>query len=125
MLRHMNTAFHCVRFEILTTASMKMAVFWVVALYSLVEVYRRFRGAALMVGAASTSQTSVNFYTAQQPRRQRSSCSCMTSHLTPPVSSKYYNIASVFKNRLYGSYDEPVSLLQQLLYLLPNHHFST
>jgi hypothetical protein len=32
------------RFEILTAASMKMAVFWVVALCSLVEVYRRFRG---------------------------------------------------------------------------------
>jgi hypothetical protein len=34
-----------VRFEVLTLASMKMAVFRVVAPYSLVEVYRRFRGA--------------------------------------------------------------------------------
>jgi hypothetical protein len=32
------------RFEIPTAASMKMAVFWVVAPCSLVEVYRRFRG---------------------------------------------------------------------------------
>jgi hypothetical protein len=31
-------------FEVLTAASMKMAVFWVVAPYSLVEVYQRFRG---------------------------------------------------------------------------------
>jgi hypothetical protein len=34
-----------VRFEVLKAASMKMAVFWVVALCSLVEVYWRFRGA--------------------------------------------------------------------------------
>jgi hypothetical protein len=33
-----------VRFEVLTAASMKMAVFWVVAPRNLVEVYRRFRG---------------------------------------------------------------------------------
>jgi hypothetical protein len=58
-------------FEVLTAASMRMAVFWVVAPYSLVEVYRRFRGAcclhhngdeaALMMEAASTSETLVNF----------------------------------------------------------------
>jgi hypothetical protein len=49
----------------------KMAVFWFVAPCSLVEVYRRFRGAyclhhecsiALMMEAASTSEMSVNFY---------------------------------------------------------------
>jgi hypothetical protein len=34
-----------VRFEVLTAASMKMTVFWVVAQCSLVDVYRRFRGA--------------------------------------------------------------------------------
>jgi hypothetical protein len=50
---------------------MKMAVFWVVAPCSLVEVYRRFRGACchhqaitLMMKAASTSEMSVNFYQA-------------------------------------------------------------
>jgi uncharacterized protein YbgA (DUF1722 family) len=31
------------RIEVLTVASMKMAAFWVVALCSVVEVYRRFR----------------------------------------------------------------------------------
>jgi hypothetical protein len=49
---------------------MKIAVFWVVAPCSLVEVYRRFRAASiiramimvLMMEAASTSETSVNFY---------------------------------------------------------------
>jgi hypothetical protein len=33
-----------VRFQVPTAASIKMAVFWDVAPYSLVEVYRRFRG---------------------------------------------------------------------------------
>jgi hypothetical protein len=56
---------------------MKIAVVWDVAPYSLVDVYRRFRGTccfhhqggnvyqtfiALMMEAASTSETSVNFY---------------------------------------------------------------
>jgi hypothetical protein len=48
---------------------MKTTVFCDIALCSLVEVYRRFRGAyclghedALMVEAVSTSETSVNFY---------------------------------------------------------------
>jgi hypothetical protein len=46
---------------------MKMAVFWVVVPCSLVEVCRRFRGncwlmIALMMEAASSSETSVNFY---------------------------------------------------------------
>jgi hypothetical protein len=39
-----------VRFEVLTTASMKMAVFWVVA------------AIAMMMEAVSTSETSVKFY---------------------------------------------------------------
>jgi hypothetical protein len=54
-------------FDVLTAASMKMAVFWVVALCSLVEIYRRFGGTcclhhqiALMMEAASTYETSVN-----------------------------------------------------------------
>jgi hypothetical protein len=34
----------CVRFQVLTAASMKMTVFWDVAPCSLVDVYRRFRG---------------------------------------------------------------------------------
>jgi hypothetical protein len=49
-----------VRFQVLTTATMKMVVFWVIAPCSLVEVYRRFRGAcsiALMMEAASTFET--------------------------------------------------------------------
>jgi hypothetical protein len=37
--------FYIVRFQVLTAVSMKMAVLWVVAPCSLVEVYLRFRGA--------------------------------------------------------------------------------
>jgi hypothetical protein len=54
-----------VGFEVLTAARMKMAVFWVVVPCSLVEVYQRVRGnalVALMVEAASTSETLLNFY---------------------------------------------------------------
>jgi hypothetical protein len=55
-----------VRFQVLAAAIMKMAVFWDVAPCSLVEVYRRLRVVcdviALMMEAASSSETSVNFY---------------------------------------------------------------
>jgi hypothetical protein len=37
-----------VRFEVIMAASMKMAVFWVVAPCSLVEVHRRFRSACCL-----------------------------------------------------------------------------
>jgi hypothetical protein len=43
-IRETHSRIQSVRFEVLT-ASMKMAVFWVVAQCSLVEVDRRFRGA--------------------------------------------------------------------------------
>jgi hypothetical protein len=36
--------FHIVGFEVITAVSTKVAVFWVVASCSLVEVYQRFRG---------------------------------------------------------------------------------
>jgi hypothetical protein len=39
-----NTMKYFVGFEVLTAVSMKMAVFWVVAPCSLVEVYPHFRG---------------------------------------------------------------------------------
>jgi hypothetical protein len=61
--------FICVRFQVLTAASMKLTVFWDVALCSLVEVYRRFRGAyslhhqgvaLIMVMMANIYQTSLH-----------------------------------------------------------------
>jgi hypothetical protein len=52
--------------EVLRKEIIKLAVFWVVASCSLVEVYRRFRGAFCLHyegnEAASTSEKSVNFY---------------------------------------------------------------
>jgi hypothetical protein len=62
-----------VGFEVLTAVGTKMAVFWVVAPCSLVEVYQRFRGPfclhyqiALMMEAARTSETLLNFYQTTQ-----------------------------------------------------------
>jgi hypothetical protein len=53
-----------------------MAVYWVVAWCSLVEVYRRFRGIiALMMKVTSTSETSVNFYQTTRPNTQKTAIS--------------------------------------------------
>jgi hypothetical protein len=55
-----------VGFEVFLVARMKMAVFWVATLSSLVEVYQRFRSTCclivLMMEAASTSEMRVHFY---------------------------------------------------------------
>jgi hypothetical protein len=59
---HLCTSVFCVQPELF----LKMAVFWVVGLCNLVEVYRRFRGACCLHHqgdeAASTSATSVDLY---------------------------------------------------------------
>jgi hypothetical protein len=64
-----------VEFEVLTAASMKMAVFWVVAPCSLVEVYQRFRGTYCLhhLGDDDGNVGKLPDYTALQPRRQPSS----------------------------------------------------
>jgi hypothetical protein len=55
------------RFQVLTAASMKMIAFWDITSCSLIEVYRRFRGAyclpliAPMMAVVRTSETSVSF----------------------------------------------------------------
>jgi hypothetical protein len=65
-----------VKFRVFTAASMKMAVFWVVAPCSLVEVYWRFRGSCCL-HHQGTHRSDVGKilpdYMAQQPRRQPSS----------------------------------------------------
>jgi hypothetical protein len=61
---------------------MMMTVFLDVAQCSLVEVYRSFRGACLMMEAANTSETSVNFY--HNTRRNISDGSQLL------IRSKYY-----------------------------------
>jgi hypothetical protein len=70
LLNNKNYHKHPVGFEVLTTVSTKMAVFWVVAPCSLVEIYQRFRGpcclhhqGALMMEAARTSETFVTYET--------------------------------------------------------------
>jgi hypothetical protein len=45
---NMSTNVKYVRFEVLMVATMQMAVFWVVAPCSLVEVYQCFRGACCL-----------------------------------------------------------------------------
>jgi hypothetical protein len=75
-----------VRFEVLTAVSTKMAVFWVVAPCSLVEVYLRFRGPCCLHhygyyrpdDGGSKDLWNIGKllpdYTALQPRRQSSLC---------------------------------------------------
>jgi hypothetical protein len=55
MITRSKIKFRQVRFQVLTAASMKIAVFWVVAQCSLVEDTD-------VSEAAGTSETSVNFY---------------------------------------------------------------
>jgi hypothetical protein len=61
-----------VRFQVLTAASMKMAVFWVVAPCSLVEVYWRFRGACCLHQHLWNVGKLIPDYMVQQPSRQLS-----------------------------------------------------
>jgi hypothetical protein len=56
-------------FEVLTAASMKIAVFWVVAPCSLVEVYQRFRGPCCL--HHQDDDTKSVFITAWRSRRNR------------------------------------------------------
>jgi hypothetical protein len=72
--------FHCKQslgfsliFRVFTAASMKIAVFLVVAPCSLVEVYRRFRGACCLHHEGCNVGKLLPDYTAQQPGRQPSS----------------------------------------------------
>jgi hypothetical protein len=51
-----------VRYQVLMAVSMKMAVFYTVARCSLVQVYRRFRGACCLIIRAIRPETLVNFY---------------------------------------------------------------
>jgi hypothetical protein len=77
--------------------SMKIAVFWVVAPCSLVEVYQRFRGPCCLHHqgdeVARTSETLVNFY--QTTRRYNPEDSHLRTH-------RRENLKSYFeKNKLY------------------------
>jgi hypothetical protein len=69
---HSKNVLYEVGFEVLTAASMKMAVFWVVAPCSLVEVYRRFKGACCLHHHKDLWNNGLLLpdNTALQPRRQ-------------------------------------------------------
>jgi hypothetical protein len=69
--RLVNTVLNEAGFEVLTAVSTMMAVFWVVAPYSLVEVYQRFRGPCCL--HHHRPDELLPDYTAIQPRRQLSS----------------------------------------------------
>jgi hypothetical protein len=72
-------SYFLVGFEVLTAVSTKMAVFWVVAPCSLVEVYQRFRGPCCLHHQGSPWLPD---YTALQPRRQSSSYFLFSSFAT-------------------------------------------
>jgi hypothetical protein len=98
MMKSTNNEAPRVSFEVLTAASMKMAVFWVAATCGLVKVYRCFRGACCFRHrpydeATSTSETSVNFY--QSTQRNTTEDSHLGMQLSPvfcyylPLRPKY------------------------------------
>jgi hypothetical protein len=89
-----NYSEYWVRFEVLTAASMKMSVFWVLAPCSQVVVYRHFSGTCCLhtqgdEGGSNTSETSVNVY--QTTRRNNPEHSylhsehCMSEVASPSV----------------------------------------
>jgi hypothetical protein len=90
--KDMCTCTALVGFEVLTAVSTKMAVFWVVSPCSLVEVYQRFRGLCclhhqgneftLMMEAARTSETLVNFYQTKRRYNPEDSHLCPSSFLS-------------------------------------------
>jgi hypothetical protein len=107
-----------------------MSVFWVVAPCSLVEVYQRFRDPCclivLMMEAARTSETLVNFY--QNTRRCNSEDSHLRTHCRENLKSYsiYYcfNISLCY-GRVNGSFlsrsictYEPYSISYECLRLL-------
>jgi hypothetical protein len=94
-----------VGFEVLTAVSTKMAVFWVVASCSLVEVYQRF--SALIMEAARSSETLLNFY--QTTRRYNPEDSHLpVSSLMPPPSPTAVNTVSL-NGRIFVCHFEPVT----------------
>jgi hypothetical protein len=70
-----------VRFQVLMAASMNVIIFWDVAPYSLVEIYRRFRCTYCLWNVGQF----LSDYTAQKSRRQSSLCAFLIS----PVHATY------------------------------------
>jgi hypothetical protein len=101
---------------------MEMAVFWVVAPCSLVQVYRRFRG-VLMMEAASTSKTSVNFYqTTRRNNPEDSNLHWLSVFIRATLGSlRFVNLhrhAHTFVNILFREPETLMKLHTQTQYLL-------
>jgi len=62
------------RFQVLKAAIMKVDVFWVVALCSLIETYRLLE---VLTAFIITSETSVNFYKTTRRKNSEDSLSIM------------------------------------------------
>jgi hypothetical protein len=75
-----------VRFQVLTTATMKMAVFWIVT------------SCSLMMEAASTSETSVNFY--QTTRRYNREDSHLHTRRRENLKSHNFTLNLIYKDIL-------------------------
>jgi hypothetical protein len=76
-LLHFRTPF-LLGFEVLTAVSMKIAVFWVVAPCSLVEVYQRFRGPCYLHHQGESQQTAIfAFPSLQRTSTRRTSEYCL------------------------------------------------
>jgi hypothetical protein len=67
------------RFKVLTAASMKTAVFWVVLPCSLIEPYRRFRGACCLHHQGMTFTVAVSIFEPKLAVRWR-------KQKTPPLA---------------------------------------
>jgi hypothetical protein len=87
-------AYEYVRFQVLTAASMQMAVFRFVALCSLVEVYRRFRDACCF--HQQGDEMSANFY--QTTRRNNPE----DSHLHMNMFFPYYSAFNLITFRVFS-----------------------
>jgi hypothetical protein len=104
-----------VGFEVLTAVSTKMAVFWVVPPYSLVEVYQRFRGLLCLHHqgdgrAARTSETLVNFYQTTRRFNPEDSHLCLAVVLHSINSqATVTNAAHFFKDLYQTEYQNPIS----------------
>jgi hypothetical protein len=90
--RHSSNRMNYVRFQVLTAASMKIAVFWIVAVCGLVDVHWCCRGSCCLHHLWNASKLPTA-HTVQQPRRQLSSVPIVSATgVITKKSTKYCSI---------------------------------
>jgi hypothetical protein len=99
------------RIEVSTAVSMKISVLRVVELCSLVDVNQRFRG-----HTASVTRAMNPYYTAQQPRRQKSSTSSLPGIRTTATALSERSLVSEFLLHLQLPRSEPHDIMACGLY---------